>query len=611
MPGKRTLAGRFLLFSLVINSLLLIVLGASLTMLSGNVMQNEVTASCERMLLQTKRLIDTYFSDARTRLVRLASLSDVIVCMNMENPRPARTLAHEREMDRLLTGVDLFTPIQDVLILGKNGYVYNLNNRQNLKSDYDFTKEDWFVKASTVENGVTIKMISPHDQKYYNVRQAPSAAASQTISLAMAVHNADRETIGAIVCCFDLSHLTELFRNANHDPSARLMLLDENGVICVQSSGDGIGRQLRLNDEGFRKLYARGSASFEGTIDEERMLICSDSLSFSNWKLAIAIPINSILAHSSPLRMMLVPALLIGLLLNLIIAVYHSRSVQKPVAALLDSLSSVDVSEIKPIEVRREYQELERISDKFNDLLDHIDQLVLRDYRTRLELSRFEMAALQAQINPHFLFNTLQLLQTEILYGNTEKSNRIIITLSQMMRYCMTNGEAVVPVAQEMEYLEKYLMLFDSKFEGKLTTQIEMDPRAAHLYMPKLLVQPVVENAIRHVADRAEAGCHISVDVQLQEDTLLISVEDDGDGIDQQRLEQIRSGLERSIDWMKSSIGLANVHQRIRTIYGPAYGLSIDSGPDGTVVLLRLPCREMPEQDGQISAHGRGREEKA
>lgn len=600
MPGKRTLAGRFLLFSLVINSLLLIVLGATLTMLSGSVMQSEVTASCERMLLQTKRLIDTYFSDARTRLVRLASLSDVIVCMNMENPRPARTLAHEREIDRLLTGVDLFTPIQDVLILGKNGYVYNLANRQNLKSNYDFTKEDWFVKASTVENGVTIKMISPHDQKYYNVRQAPSAAAEQTISLAMAVHNADRETIGAIVCCFDLSHLTELFRNANHDPSAQLMLLDENGIICVQSSGEGLGLTLKLSDEGFTQLYAQESAVFQSEIDGEEMLICCDSLSFSNWKLAIAIPVRSIQAHSSPLQMMLIPALIVSLLLNLIIAVYHSRSVQMPVAALLDSLSSVDVNEIMPIPVRREYQELERISDKFNDLLDHIDQLVLRDYRTRLELSRFEMAALQAQINPHFLFNTLQLLQTEILYGNTEKSNRIIITLSQMMRYCMTNGEAAVPVAQEMEYLEKYLMLFDSKYEGKLTAQIEVDPRAANLYMPKLLVQPVVENAIRHVADRAQDECQISVTVQLQDKTLLIAVEDDGDGIDEQRLEQIRQGLERSIDWMKSSIGLANVHQRIRTIYGPDYGLSIDSGPDGTVVLLRLPVLDMPSHSAQI-----------
>ena len=329
------------------------------------------------------------------------------------------------------------------------------------------------------------------------------------------------------------------------------------------------------------------------------MLICSDTLSFSNWRLVMATPVKSIQAHSIPLRMMLIPALLVGLLLNLVLAVYYSRSVQRPVAALLDSLSSVDVSEIAPIPVRREYQELERISDKFNDLLEHIDQLVLRDYRTRLELSRFEMAALQAQINPHFLFNTLQLLQTEILYGNTEKSNRIIITLSQIMRYCMTNGEAAVPVAQEMEYLQKYLLLFDSKYEGKLAVEIDMDPRAAGLYIPKLLVQPVVENALRHAAEHAQDGCRISVDVQLQEKDLLIAVEDDGRGIAPEKLEQIRAGLERRIDWMKSSIGLANVHQRIRTVYGAEYGLSIDSGPDGTVVLLRLPAADMPPENEQ------------
>lgn len=609
MPGRRTLAGRFLLFSLVISSLLLIVLGSSLTALSGHVMQDEVTASCERMLLQTKRLIDTYFSDARTRLVRLASLSDVIVCMNMENPRPARTLAHEREMDRLLTGVDLFAPIQDVLILGRNGYVYNLRNRQNFRSDYDFTAQDWFVQASTAEGGVTIRMLPLHDQRYYTVRQEPTASCRQTISLSMAVHNADRQTIGAIVCCFDLSSLTALFRDANNDESARLMLLDSDGTVCVQSSGEDLGLELALTDAGKAQLLAQESGSFVDEIGGEDMLICFDSLSFSDWNLVFAVPIQSIKAHSRPLRLALAPALLISLLLNLIMALVYSRSVQRPVAALLDSLSSVDVNQIEPIPVRREYQELERISEKFNDLLAHIDQLVLRDYRTRLELSRFEMAALQAQINPHFLFNTLQLLQTEILYGNTEKSNRIIITLSQMMRYCMTNGESAVPVAQEMEYLEKYLMLFDSKYEGRLHTQIDMDPRAAQMMMPKLLVQPVVENAIRHAADCAEGDCQISVSVQLADDLLIIAVEDDGSGIGPEQLEQIRQGLERRIDWKKRSIGLANVHQRIRTIYGPQYGLSIDSGPDGTVVLLRFPAQKenLPE-DAQSGKGGKPHE---
>ena len=112
-------------------------------------------------------------------------------------------------------------------------------------------------------------------------------------------------------------------------------------------------------------------------------------------------------------------------------------------------------------------------------------------------------------------------------------------------------------------------MLFDTKYEGRLHVQLDVDPRAAELMMPKLLVQPVVENAVRHVADRAEGDCQISVSVQLQDELLIIAVEDDGQGIGPEQLEQIRQGLERRIDWMKSSLGLANVHQRIRTIYGP------------------------------------------
>lgn len=592
MWHKRTLAGRVMAYSLIVNSVLLIALGSVLTMLSGSVLQDEVAGYTQKMLVQANRLLDNCLIDVRSRLVRLASMQGVVSCMSQREVSFARTLAYEREIDEKLANVDLFNPVKDVLILGNNGYVYNLYKRQNLVSGYDYAACPWYRQAVTVEDGVYIQMLPLHSQTYYTKKAEPVAYSEPTISLSMAVTNASYETVGAVVCNLDLRKLGQTLMEGNYERSGRIALLDPAGVICAQNDGERTGDVLALSSADAQRLSVEGSGHFVAQMAGERYLVCHDTSDFSGWKLVSYVLLREIKAHAAPLRMILFPALLACLALNTAVAYLYARSVQRPVGALIEALAQVDAANPAPIAVRPEYVELQRISARFNDLLEHINLLIRKDYRTQLELSRFELAALQSQINPHFLFNTLQLLQTEILYGNVEESNTLIISLSQLLRYYMASGESTVTVAQEMEYLEKYLLLFTRKYEGRLTTDIDVQPETKSLRMPKLLLQPVVENAIRHAVDVRAQTCTVSVCVRLRGADLIVSIEDDGDGIDEARLAQIRAGLEQRVDWMKSGVGLANVHQRISALYGEGYGLSIDSGPDGTTVVVRLPGRE-------------------
>ena len=600
MRWRRSLAGRTLVFSLTVSSVLLIILGSVLTGLSGRVLQDEVAAATEQMLLQTNRLLDSKLQSICSRIIRLTSLPSVIYCMNGSRLSHARALPYERAIDESLTNIDLFLPVADVLILGNNGYSYNIGRRQDLVSSYKFTDTDWYRQAISVKDGVYIQLLSLPDQLYYIERNKYSLRQQRTVAISMAVRSPEYEIIGAIVCTLDVQDMAEMFIGDSSEQCESVALLDASGTVCVRSDDTETGSRLPLNEEAYAKLNSTSSGSFITRMDGVPHLICFDTSEFSGWKLVSYIPLQHIRNHAAPLYSFFLAALLGGLILNLLLALYFARSIRRPVDALTQSLSLVDAGadSLNLIPVRKEYAELEQISQKFNELLSHIDLLIRKDYRTQLELSRFELAALQAQINPHFLFNTLQLLQTEILYGNVEKSDRIIITLSQLMRYYMTNGESTVPVAREIEYLKKYLMLFASKYEGRLTTQFDVQPEAAALNIPKLLIQPVVENAIRHAADMTPGSIHIAIDVYLHDSCLILSVEDHGCGIDTERLKEVRDSLERHVDWMKNSIGLANVHQRIRTVYGPGYGLSIDSSPDGTTVLLRLP--KTPAEGGAV-----------
>ena len=592
MKWKHSLAGRMLAFSLIVSSILLIIQGSVLTGLSENVLLSEVVTETEQMLLQTNRLLDSKLQSICSRIIRLTSLPSVIRCLNGTRLSHAAALPYERIIDDSLSNIDLFLPVSDVLILGNNGYVYNIGRRQDLDSSFKFTETDWYRKAISVEKGVYIQLLFLPDQLYYAERIKYTLRQQRTVAISMAVCSRDYRIIGAIVCTLDPKDLAEMFIGDNAEQHKRIALLDASGAVCVQSNGAQADDRLPMDEEAYAKLNAASSGNFIAQIDGIPHLICHDTSKFSGWKLVSYVPLREIRSHASPLYRFFLAALLCSFLLNLLLAILFARSVRKPVNALTLSLSQVDAcaDSLKLIPIRKEYTELEQISEKFNELLSRIDMLIRKDYRTQLELSRFELSALQAQINPHFLFNTLQLLQTEILYGNVEKSDRIIVTLSQLMRYYMANGESTVSVRREMEYLKKYMMLFAAKYEGRMSFRIDVRPEAEELTMPKLLIQPVVENAIRHAADITSGNIDIVIDVSVCDSTLILLVKDNGCGIEETRLQEIRDGLERRVDWMKNSVGLANVHQRIRTAFGSDYGLAIDSSPDGTAVQLRMPA---------------------
>ena len=586
MRMRKSLGGWVLRYTLFINSALLIVLGVVLTGLSGNTLQEELVSAMDRVLTQTNSVLDTYLIDMRSRLVKLASQRSVIACLSGPRPSYAESLPYERDMDDRLSGIDLFNPIEDVLVLGDNGYVYNLNMRKNLLADYDFTACDWYRQAVRVENGIHVQMLGLHDQLYYNPITEPKARERQSFSLSMAVsHPTSYKIIGAIVCNMDTQKLGQLLQQGNYEEEGCIALVNREGVVCAQSEGE-VGDVLPFT------LPTGTSGHFTETVDGETYLVCNCASEFSGWQLMFYIPLSRIRSHARPLWGALAMVLLVCLVLNTVAALLYMRSIRRPVARLTQSLSLVDANNISPIPVREEYVELALISRKFNELLEHIDELIRKDYRTQIELSQSQLAALRGQINPHFLFNTLQLLQTEIIYGNVEKSNSIIISLSQLLRYYMTNNEARVTVARELDYLKKYLTLFEGKYEGRLKTEIRIQPDAARLAVPKLLLQPIVENSIRHAVDMSPDSVTISIEASVREGTLLLTVVDDGGGIAPERLEAVQRELEKPVDWLDHNIGLSNVHQRIRTSYGPQYGLSIDSYDGKTIVTLCLPAEE-------------------
>lgn len=222
-----------------------------------------------------------------------------------------------------------------------------------------------------------------------------------------------------------------------------------------------------------------------------------------------------------------------------------------------------------------------------------VDRMIQENDSIRLNLKNARLSALVSQLNPHFLFNALQLLQEAVVTGSKETSNAILQSLSTMFRYSSGNTEAIVRLRDEIDFAKSFLSICERVYEGNLTTRIECPSALYDWLVPKFILQPILENSIKHGFDGAPYNNRIEVKAAAGEDTLDIEITDDGKGLSDRELGELQSYLQTSNPESGGyGIGMRNVHQRISLICGDSYGVSLKRGEKGglcvTLHLLRI-----------------------
>ena len=230
-------------------------------------------------------------------------------------------------------------------------------------------------------------------------------------------------------------------------------------------------------------------------------------------------------------------------------------------------------------------------------MVDRIQQLADDIVREHEQKVKSERNALQAQINPHFLYNTLDIIVWMIENGQREDAVRAVTALARFFRVSLSKGRNIIPVRDELEHVRNYLLIQEMRYKNKFRYVIDCQPEAADLSTIKLVVQPIVENAIYHSMDFMDGDGLIEIRAGTQDGLLTITVSDNGLGMPPEVVEGLLSqeprpeASRRESGRKGSGIGLRNVQERIRLYFGPDYGVSIQSEPDeGTVVTLQMPA---------------------
>lgn len=270
------------------------------------------------------------------------------------------------------------------------------------------------------------------------------------------------------------------------------------------------------------------------------------------------------------------------------------RLTTAPLTAFSRRMKEVGNGNFSPIEENGGSRELLALSRSFNEMVSHIDELINQNYVSEINEKTARLAALEAQLNPHFLYNTLQAIGTEALLNDQPQINRMLASLAANLRYSIKSGDPV-RLKDEIVYVNNYIMLQKMRFEERLHVQIEISDEYDNFLIPKISIQTLVENSILHGFGDTTESISIRIHASRKNELLQIQVTDDGCGIDEAHLQELKSEFQNYLTpGHIGKIGLANLYSRLQILYQGKASLEIESSPHhGTAVTLLLPATTM------------------
>ncbi|MFB9278345.1 cache domain-containing sensor histidine kinase [Cohnella cellulosilytica] len=435
--------------------------------------------------------------------------------------------------------------------------------------------EAWYQQ--TVAGDGILQWFHYPEQEYrlYAARliKNPKVLATENIGM-----NDIKQNIGVVVIGFDLSQISKQLEATMLTPSTRLLLKDANGDLLYDSTRP-------------KSLQARPEdplPAAETVVDDNdsRYLINDYHLS-SGWNLIARIPLKDISQSTSFVRNVVLLSALISAIAGLFLSIFLSKQISRPIRKLAKTMRSIhNTNEVDVfIQPPPTNDEVGILYQSFNTMMNRINQLLDENYQTGKREQEAELRALQAQINPHFMYNTLDSVNWLALEAEAYPIVTIISTLSDLLRYITGNSNELVKISEEVEQIRRYIQIQSLCYDNSFDVVYEIDPLIAEAACPKLILQPLVENAIFHGFEKMERRGRIVVSGFAKDGMAVISIHDNGPGTDIERLNSHLQGKNASVPESRG-YGIRNVNQRIKLRFGEPYGLRYEMNEVGGVTAV-------------------------
>ncbi|WP_052339338.1 cache domain-containing sensor histidine kinase [Gorillibacterium massiliense] len=400
--------------------------------------------------------------------------------------------------------------------------------------------------------------------------------------------NDSYQSIGMIVVDSNISYLEKVAGDVlKASGGGRAMIIDQSRYVIYDSNKEYLTKQLP-NDSWLSKMVGDQGDYIADYYGEKSMIVYNRS-TITNWTVVVTVPLTELTrdVQTSRVQNLVASLFLTGLAmcLSVIVAFAITRSL-RTLIRLMKNVQMGDLDVEFPVTYR---DEVGRLGRQFNRMIERIRMLIQENFEIGERKKQAEINALQSQINPHFLYNTLETIRMTAEINDDEEVADMTRLLGKMLRYSISKGSDLVKFEQELEHLKHYILLQQYRYPGKLRIEYDIPEDMESVRVLKLILQPIVENAIFHGMESSRSFLLIKVSVEVSEQELKIRIQDNGKGMELSELKQLRKRLEQP-GTDKRGIGLGNVNERLKMHYGVQYGLEIDSEAGlGTEVKIKMP----------------------
>ena len=592
---KRNLSARFIgrfssiqsvIFSTVailVLSAVVIVTGVSMRFTNTSIFENS-SQYTQTIIQQMNQNIDSYIDYMENIAYLISSNEDVQDYLFSDE---IDSEGRYRILKQFETILDSRSDIRNVGIISKSGRMLINNGSKSVNHDLNINTQEWYTQALNSPEGATLT--SSHVQHIIS-GERPWVI---TLSRGIRDRSGSGEKEGVFFIDLNYSAISGLCDQSTVGTKGYAFILDAKGNIVYHPQQQQLYNELQTENISLI-MDTDDDTVLTGTGNNGKLYSISRS-DKTGWTVVDCTNVRELLSKSRQAQSIYVLTAVVLVIVALLFSRFMARSITLPIQKLRDSMKKVQEGDFSVSDVVVDSRnEIGSLTKSFDVMTHRIQELMEQNVHEQEQKRKSELKALQSQINPHFLYNTLDSI---IWMAEGKKNEEVVLmtaSLARLLRQSISNEDEVVPIANEVEYARGYLTIQKMRYKDKLEFQIDVDPSILHIPLIKLVLQPIIENAIYHGLKYKESKGLLIIKGFPKDGNAVLQVIDDGVGMDEETLAHIYD--RHKVNYHSNGVGVYNVQKRLKLYYGEDYGITYESVVGkGTTATITIPGR----QEGQ------------
>jgi two-component system sensor histidine kinase YesM len=573
-------------FALAFSCLILcttVILSYSAYRLSTVAVTDASLSYTNQLIEQVNKNIQTYIGNMESISTLSLSNTDLKQYLSLKNPQEAEAQLLERQISSYFsTIVASRNDIASIVFIGSNGAVVSDRVTPQFKPYAELISQEWYTRASRSKGDIVIS--SSHVQHVYKDEY------KWVVSISKQMPNPQTgDASGVLLVDLNFNLINDLCNQIQLGQRGYVFILDQSGDLIYHPQQQLLYSGLKSED--IRALMQAQDSTFETVASEENKIYTVRTTSFG-WKMIGVTYAGDLSGNKKEMQLTSVMWGGIALIIGLAISIWLSVTLTKPIKQLEVHMKQVEKGNF---DIRVDVEganEISKLSRTFNLMISKIKELMNQTVLDQ-EIKRIsELKALQAQIQPHFLYNTLDSIIWMAEMGKVDDVVTMTSALSKLLRSSISKGEELIPISVELAHIENYLTIQNIRYRNKFTYAIEVEADLLDDRILKIVLQPLVENAIYHGMKHLPESGHIRITGRKRDGVIELKVMDNGVGMSEEQLKALKLRTTHQAQSGKG-FGLHNVNHRIQLYFGEGYGLQFESElEEGTTITITIP--ELP-----------------